>query len=612
MKKLCLLFAVWLFLPTFSICQSLSISTTNEYCPGVDIAGVFSVPGNSSNISISSVSYVAVISMGGVQYDNQNDVTTRSFVIRFGDFSVNQVLRIAYTIGATTQTVDFVFSKIKSISLDRKPQLPSSIQPAPCSTSPVTFTIPTLSWKNDDSQSLFGSISNFQWSIPTGWSVNNSSPSTGPSDFKTTSSANISITPDNIHSGNVLVRVINLCTANLKPGDWTLLNVNRPILSLKQGGASSITINCGETTPRTFEVENAIFYSCINSYEWLVANKGWKDINGNLLTSNVTTTSPSLTLSPVALVATPPQSITVIIKAGTEQINSLVNVSFTNNQPPLTIIGSGIICSSENYELALASNFPSTGSASWQLGWPAGGFITSLPTNWIGGSVTRYGNDTTSLIATLNSVGCGTFPYVYGPIEFGSSGAKGIQNFETDGMVFTGLSEYTFAADLKLFGYADGYEWDVVNGTIISQDGNSVTIITDPATQGTYGQKLFQLNVRVHNSCGWSNWYYRNGYLSWGGGCCDELVAYSVSPNPAVTTTTVSVKSNELGTNQQNKPKKIQQILVINKNSGIVKRFVFGTETTTANLNLIGFAPDIYYLMIYDGNKWFKQTLLKQ
>lgn len=114
-----------------------------------------------------------------------------------------------------------------------------------------------------------------------------------------------------------------------------------------------------------------------------------------------------------------------------------------------------------------------------------------------------------------------------------------INGFTYNGMNFGQNSTYEFSFDPASVQNVNNYEWVVGGGTIISGQGtNSITVLTGN-NQGmtTY----FDVSIRVENSCGWSSYLWRSGFIDTGIGPAYIII----SPNPSSGETTLELASNK-------------------------------------------------------------------
>ena len=115
-----------------------------------------------------------------------------------------------------------------------------------------------------------------------------------------------------------------------------------------------------------------------------------------------------------------------------------------------------------------------------------------------------------------------------------------INGFGANGIEFGQNSTYEFNVYPPTIEGITNYQWQVGGGTILSGQGTSL-ISVRTASNPNGITKYFNVSVRVANSCGWSSYLYRSGFI--GTGIGPSLL---ISPNPATSETTVELvyKSN--------------------------------------------------------------------
>lgn len=374
--------------------QTITPTTSEEYCPNVEYSFTFKVLGDYSNVFVYGTSWLAVTSREFPVYDGTS--TTCLFKVKFNDISVDQVLSIRYGNGTTSNDVNFTFKKIKSIAADRIPPPIPYIDAPLCSATPKTVSFTKVKWVNNTSlpNTEFGEINNYQYAAPIGWKINGSTV-TSTTDYKLADNKP-TIEPNLLTGGQILVRPYNDCATGLRPGSWRDIIISRPALKPVINGSNSITINCEDTTVRTINITNATGLTCTTTYEWNLIGRNWSDIGGNPINRIITTTEPKLNIKPT-FNGTEPKNIVVKIKAGTEELVDSVLVVNTNITP--TISGDGVICSSATYNIA------TTSTINWSVS-PSG--IVNLSTIGNQATLTRIGTSNNQIKLTGTFIKCGS------------------------------------------------------------------------------------------------------------------------------------------------------------------------------------------------------------
>ena len=200
----------------------------------------------------------------------------------------------------------------------------------------------------------------YEYELPQGWQL-----TTGYVGQSTTSGLvigtnNVSVQPDDLSGGKIRVRAINTqCGDYYNKSKWSEISISRQVLNLVSGGSTSVNINCGDNSARSFTVENGNLATCA-SFIWTVGSN-WL-YNGNPAPSTITTSSPSITISPISTLVQPPTDIIVNVTAGSSSFKDTAKVTFTNNKPNLTYSTANFICSSEVFEL---QNIPTGANVTW-------------------------------------------------------------------------------------------------------------------------------------------------------------------------------------------------------------------------------------------------------
>jgi hypothetical protein len=549
--------------------------------------------------------------------------TTFNFTGRFQDMNILQAFRVDYTLnGLAATSYTFNFTRIKSLSF---PSVCANITPTPTFISapscqlvniPVSFS--NIPWSNPSESLCFGSITDYEYQLPSGWKIGNNT-STGSNWIA--GSNNVTVIT-NLLGGNgvpILVRAANTCAPNLvSAAQAVAIPVSRPNTPVLQiNGQTALTLNCGDVAARTFTVQNT--GACITGYEWLVANKGWYNASGALITSNITTTTPSLTLYPSCAVSNPPKDVEVLIKAGTEVLSSKVTVSFSTAKPSLDITGPATICSTGNYTINVS---PACGaSISWSLeplaNHPNVGSLSCSTCQ--SPTLTKINNGTALLKALVNFPGCSVTAHPYTKsVGVGTPVFRGWYNgpanasqpmvpWSRDGMD---------ATNPVCYGTPISTTTDITaNATVLWEDaGNSGGVNWYQLGNNLYfyfsgpNQWAF-FRVTITNSCGTTSLRYRFNSVTEGctGG---PMLLLALTPNPAGSTVGVSLSEKE----DNSRRKAIVAIRIADKTGNIRQQWSYNKEGGTAarQIDISALPPDVYTVLVSDGTNWYAQRLVKQ
>ena len=115
------------------------------------------------------------------------------------------------------------------------------------------------------------------------------------------------------------------------------------------------------------------------------------------------------------------------------------------------------------------------------------------------------------------------------------SAPSSILGFCCNGKNFGSESIYEFTVRANNLG-ANQFNWLVAGGTILEGQGTNTIIVKTAKVTGS-NKVYFDVSARVGNSCGWSSYLWRSGYVTSGVG----PAIFSVYPNPADNEVTISV-----------------------------------------------------------------------
>jgi hypothetical protein len=276
---------------------------------------------------------------------------------------------------------------------------------------------------------------------------------------------------------------------------------------------------------------------------------------------------------------------TGITTTNTTNVNSVIN--------PVSISGSNTICISENYTFSgLPNTFPVT--------WSTSPYPNSASLTPSGQSVTAdYVSDGTFfLVAT--ATGCVATKQI-------RAGNYSWPNIQVYGPTSVGCGDYVMYSTANLPGvYYDWYypsDWTLAYG----QGTYYVGMI---APSYPYSSSPVDIGVNIYDVCG-----YNNGYVTVYPSCGSFRIAgnyYSISPNPASSNVTISVKRDMLSKNANPKDpvvtRGITEVNIYDQAGLLKKRQKFG-KTSTANINVSNLNTGIYFIEIVDGTYKERQQL---
>ena len=171
-------------------------------------------------------------------------------------------------------------------------------------------------------------------------------------------------------SGNYFYVTYN-CGADPLPQscDFPIIKNETPTFTISP---TTTSVSCNSTSSKTFTVDNVNNSPGSLEYHWNVGN-GWKDTNGNVITTPFTTTTSSVNLIPYQY---PPSDVQVTPYLDGVAYNTLIStVELSDFSTNNTIVGPSSVCSTGTYQLE--NSLPSGGSVTWSVDNPL--MVTLVP-----------------------------------------------------------------------------------------------------------------------------------------------------------------------------------------------------------------------------------------
>jgi hypothetical protein len=237
--------------------------------------------------------------------------------------------------------------------------------------------------------------------------------------------------------------------------------------------------------------------------------------------------------------------------------------------------------------------------------------ISGIPVVWTveGSAIISSGQNTNQITITGVSNGFATVTASSGnyidtkTIWIGApSIPSDIIGFSHNGKYFGSNSYYDFHAQPSINQGTNQYQWVVGGGTIV--DGQETERISVLTFQAGEMQIYFDVSLRVNNSCGWSPWLWRTGYIESGVG-----PAYVIYPNPAREEVFVTINEYRVSKENGTKKKQIKTIRIIDKMGSTALIRNFSNNVTDINLNISSLPKGIYVIII---NETESHTLIKE
>ena len=360
---------------------------------------------------------------------------------------------------------------------------------------------------------------------------------------------------------------------------------------------TTLALNCGDVTARTFSVTNPQNIAGTVTYSWNVG-AGWL-YNGQVPTNPVTTAGSSIILTPVNTQQSVPQNISVGVYVNGSLYNTYAcSLTQSNPVPALSIseVNAGApVCSSTPQTFALTAP-PSGSSVAWNLT-PASG-IGVLSPNGNQATVSYAGTGTASLTAAVTNT-CGTWSYSYPSIIIGAPPTPTYISGIYNGKQFAPNSVYDFTSV--------GNVWLVGGGTILSGQGTtSIEVRTANPAAPTFA---FDVSVANRNACGTSAYLWIDGTIVHGTGGGQVII----SPNPAATTITISqatVSSPFKKSAETAAATPIQLVKIYDAAGRLRKTFDKGSAAGPKQLDISDLSNGIYFVEIAIGKDVERQKIV--
>lgn len=230
-----------------------------------------------------------------------------------------------------------------------------------------------------------------------------------------------------------------------------------------------------------------------------------------------------------------------------------------------------------------------------------------LPVIWtvVSGPANVSGGQGTNTV-TLQQTGNGT-----AVIRATSGGYVDEENVTMGTPAATGISGFSPTIGvspgeiLELDAFEDGqpiYNWTINGGTIVGNaTGRHITVIVDNPCNGFITNGYFNAAVSYTNACGTGAAFGANCYIVCGTGGGGPM--FAMSPNPSPGNVTIDGRA---------KNKKVKEVQVLDKLGAVKKVVKYSGDQKLVNVNISNLPADLYYIKIFDGEKWEAKQLRKQ
>lgn len=421
--------------------------------------------------------------------------TTFTFVGRFNDANITQVFRVDYTPnGGSATYYYFTFKKVKSLLQNNMPsQSCPAIQPGQnrvfptrCQIVNIPISFSNVKWSNFTENNCFGSITTYEYQLPSGWSIG-SNVSNGSNWIADDNSVTVTSNLSTGDGGVILIRPANNCASGLVNGQTpTVISISRPAPTLSISGPKAI---------------------CVGG-------------TGNYTVSGL------------------PSGATVCWTISSS-VATIPSSPYCNNTVTVTQTGSGLAT-------LTATVSDCTGS------YPPVNFVLALGTP-VPEGIIAPDHDLCNTGGRDSEI---AYFYIRNPIS------------------------------------ALTYYWQI--------DGMGAGIGTSLRVDaGRYDVGSHDIRVRSYSTeCGYSNWYESYFIVA----DCSGY-RFAISPNPAKDNVTIDGRQ---------KNKNIKEVQVIDKYGNIKKSVKYKGDQKLTNLDISLLPVDIYYIRIFDGQKWESKSFRKQ
>lgn len=271
-------------------------------------------------------------------------------------------------------------------------------------------------------------------------------------------------------------------------------------------------------------------------------------------------------------------------------MSNLITGYYTLQVGRFLISGNPTFCTSDTYSVL---NMPTSATVTWSAT-PAGvvSFNPTGPTTNPSTVITRVTNGNVNIQATINN--CGNQFSITVPVTVGPQTPSNIIGLNPPLGVSPGE-----LLELSISETGISYLWEVEGGTILGNNNQQNVVIQVNQCPPNITNGYINVHITMSDACGTGNTYTEWTTVDCGTGG----PAFAISPNPTKDNITVDGRK---------KNKNIKEIQIIDKLGNIKRVAKYSGDLQIITFNVSGLSPDIYYIKIFDGQKWETKQLSKQ
>ena len=356
---------------------------------------------------------------------------------------------------------------------------------------------------------------------------------------------------------------------------------------------ASTDLTCSSTSPISINVVNTNGTTGITGYTWTLGSSAntWKDANGNPVGSTISTTGPSLTLTPVCVNTAQTISVTVATGSGNIASNTgSINITPPSSLPTYTISGPDVVCTSGNYSI---SGLPCGAIVTWSVSEQPGP-LTTLSCTDCSQTTLSMGTGSGSEFLTATITSCGQTVNAYKRVRIGAYDTY--SNFSTVGPSSACRNKsIQISVDPAAYPGLSNFVWSYPSGWFKPSGGTGSNYIALVVPSSALLQ-TYTISVMATNACGTTSTVNHIVGVT-------SCSSFMISPNPA--SEAITITEVEEGSGKPVQEMSLQRVEIVNK-MGVVSYRKEYKEKLTGSLKIpVGLLrQDQYYVRIFDGVEW--------